>query len=181
MLSFLQVFGKSFRIIHFSFSDSMQNTTLPTAANHYLADHITLIHQSFERLLGYPLVAAYIDEEDLAEQLFHASFVLLSHDATADEPLFNYGNAKALELFELNWEELLCLPSRLSAEPSKQEERDKTLSLVAKNGFIQNYQGVRISKTGKRFQIRNAIIWNLTTEDGLYQGQACCFADWNFL
>jgi hypothetical protein len=53
--------------------------------------------------------------------------------------------------------------------------------LVTANGFINDYQGVRISKTGKRFQIRNAIVWNLTDSAGIYQGQAACFADWEFL
>lgn len=152
----------------------------PSEKNHYLAEHIQLINKSFQRLLGYPLINADVDERNLAERLFNAPFVLLSHNTAAD-PVFNYANAKGLELFELNWQELINLPSRLSAEAVNQTERDRLLALVTANGFINHYEGVRISKTGKRFQIRNAIVWNLMDSAGLYQGQAACFSEWQFL
>lgn len=156
----------------------MQDIAPPTADNHYLADHIQLITSSFQKLLGYPLLD--VDNKNLPECLFNAPFVLLSHN-TAVEPLFNYANAKGLELFELNWQELINLPSRLSAEPVNQAERHRLLAHVTAKGFIKDYQGGRISKTGKRFQIRNAIVWNLTDSAGIYQGQAACFSDWTFL
>lgn len=159
----------------------MQNIAPPTAKNHYLAEHIRLISKSFQALLGYPLIdVSEVDGNNLAERLYNAPFVLLSHNTAAD-PLFNYANAKGLELFELDWQELINLPSRLSAEPVNQAERKRLLALVTTNGFINNYQGVRISKTGKRFRIRNAIVWNLTDSAGIYQGQAACFSNWQFL
>lgn len=158
----------------------MQNIVFPTAENHYLADHIHLINTSFQKLIGSPLLNPADDTHSLAECLFYGSFALLSHNTAAD-PLFNYANAKALELFEFNWQELINLPSRLSAEPINQTERDKLLAQVTAKGFITDYQGVRISKTGKRFLIRNAIVWNLTDATGTYQGQAACFSDWHFL
>ncbi len=77
---------------------------------------------------------------------------MLSHNTKA-EPIFNYANAKALDLFELSWEELITLPSRLSAESVNQEERATLLAQVTAHGFIDNYQGIRISSTGKRFKI----------------------------
>ena len=77
---------------------------------------------------------------------------MLSHNTKA-EPIFNYANAKALELFELSWEEFITLPSRLSAESVNQEERATLLAQVTAHGFIDNYQGIRISSTGKRFKI----------------------------
>ncbi|MFI3122781.1 MAG: MEKHLA domain-containing protein [Methylococcales bacterium] len=55
------------------------------------------------------------------------------------------------------------------------------MAQVTADGFIDNYQGVRISKTGKRFKISNAIVWNLVDDNGIYQGQAACFSDWEFL
>ena len=158
----------------------MQDISLPSAANRYLAEHISLINNSFQQLLGYPLLAADFDINSLAEHLFKAPFVLLSHNADAD-PLFNYANAKALELFELSWQELIALPSRLSAEPCNRTERDRLLTQVTAQGFINDYHGVRISKTGKRFQIRNVKVWNLTDSSGIYQGQAACYSDWTFL
>ena len=151
----------------------------PCAENHYLTNHITLVNRSFAHLLGYPLWLAK-DANELAKNLFYAPLVLLSHNTTAD-PLFTYANAQGLQLFELNWQELIKLPSRASTELANQTARAKLMENVTQHGFITNYHGIRISKTGKRFKITNAIIWNLRDETGVYQGQAACFSDWTFL
>jgi hypothetical protein len=146
----------------------------PSAENNYLADHIELISQSFQNLLGYPLLE---NTDNLAERLYYAPFALLSHNTAAD-PIFNYANAQALQLFELNWQQLITLPSRASAEASNQVARDKLMAQVTAQGFMTGYSGIRISSTGKRFEMRNAIIWNLTDTQGVYQGQAACFTEW---
>jgi hypothetical protein len=48
-------------------------------------------------------------------------------------------------------------------------------------GFIENYSGVRISATGQRFEIQNAIIWPLISENGTIRGEAATFTDWRML
>lgn len=150
----------------------------PRAENQFLNAHALLMNRSFQRLLGYPLLN--IDDNKLAEALFYAPFALLSHN-TDDEPLFNYANAKGLALFELDWQQLIQLPSRSSAETINQAERDKLLAQVSMQGFIKNYQGIRLNSSGKRFLIQNTIIWNIHDEQGCYQGQAACFDKWSFL
>ncbi|HEY0234301.1 MAG TPA: MEKHLA domain-containing protein, partial [Afipia sp.] len=60
-----------------------------------------------------------------------------------------------------SWGELIGLPSRLSAEAPERAERQRLLDAVARDGFISNYKGVRISKSGRRFWIENAIVWQL--------------------
>ncbi len=157
----------------------MTISLMPSVSNNFYATHVELMINSFERLLGRSLIECS-DNEKLAEIAFNGEFALLSHN-TQSEPLFNYANAKALALFEFSWEELITLPSRLSAEPVNQAERAKLLAQVTTQGFIDNYQGIRISKTGKRFTIRNAVVWNLIDDDGIYQGQAAVFSDWEFL
>lgn len=149
----------------------------PSLDNQYLVEHCALMCRSFQNLLGYPLLA---EGDDFAERLFYAPFVLLSHN-TASEPIFNYANAQGLKLFELNWQELIVLPSRASAEAANQAARDNIMAQVTTHGFTSGYNGVRISKTGKRFDIINAIIWNLIDTTGAYQGQAACFSEWSFL
>ncbi len=149
----------------------------PNPDNHYLAKHAELISCSFEKLLAYPLLDC---TDNLAERLYYAPFVLLSHNTDSD-PVFNYANAQGLKLFELSWQELITLPSRASAEPINQAARAELMAQVSAQGFISNYEGVRISKTGNRFAIRNAIVWNLTDKLGCYQGQAACFSDWTRL
>jgi len=111
---------------------------------------------------------------------FTLNFALLSHN-TDQDPLFNYANRTALDLFEFSWDELIGLPSRLSAEPVNQQERERLLARVTTQGFIDDYAGVRISKTGKRFRIQGAIVWNVIDEQGSYRGQAAWFKDWTWL
>ena len=152
----------------------------PTQQNQFLAKHAQLLNESYKRLLFKALLENTDSDKDLAIQLFHAPFALVSHDTSSD-PIFNYANLKALELFELNWSDFTQVPSRLSAEPINQTERARLLAEVTQKGFIGHYEGIRISSTLKRFMIKNAVVWNLTTPDGLYQGQAACFAEWTFL
>jgi len=151
----------------------------PSIENNHLIDHAKLLANSFYKLVGHRLVTV-TGGVNLGEELFKAKFALLSH-TNAKEPVFNYANLTALELFEFSWDEIIKLPSRLSAEPINQIERAKLLEQVTNHGFIDNYQGVRISKTGKRFRIDNAIVWNLIDDSGIYQGQAACFSDWEYL
>ena len=55
------------------------------------------------------------------------------------------------------------------------------LAEVTQKGYIDHYEGVRISSTGKRFMIKNTVVWNLMGREGHYQGQAACFGEWEFL
>ena len=41
--------------------------------------------------------------------------------------------------------------------------------------------GVRIAKSGRRFRIAQAIVWNLLDEHGARCGQAAMFEHWEFL
>ena len=78
----------------------------------------------------------------------------------------NYGNAAALALWEMSWEELTRTPSRLTAEAPNREERARLLEAVTRRGFIDDYSGMRISKGGRRFRISRATVWNLISETG---------------
>ena len=130
-----------------------------------------------ELLPGFPAGGS---PAEFAEKLFHASFVQVSHGVEAD-PVLNYGNATALKLWEMTWEELTRTPSRLTAEAPNREERARLLATVTANGFIDDYSGVRISKTGRRFRIAQATVWNLLDDRGIYCGQAAMFSQWEFL
>ena len=152
----------------------------PTEKNNFLVEHVLDIRNSYRQLLIKELIADVQSDEQFARQLFYAPFAVVSHD-TASDPVFNYANLKALELFELNWEDFIHLPSRLSAEPVNQAERERLLTEVTEKGYIDHYAGVRVSSTGKRFLIRNAVVWNLTDKNHRYKGQAAKFDKWEFL
>ena len=151
----------------------------PNQANQFHQAHVALLLDSYQRLIGRPLLEA-ASAPSLAEQVFNANFALLSHNTDSD-PLFNYANRTALELFELTWDELIGMPSRLSAEPSNREKREKLMAEVSSKGYIDNYSGVRIAKSGKRFLIERVVVWNVYDNRQRYYGQAACFSDWTLL
>jgi hypothetical protein len=152
----------------------------PSRANHFQMHHAELLRFSFLQRTGNDLLDPQLDALAFAEQLFNAPFAVLSHN-TASDPLFNYANSKALELFELDWERLLVLPSRFSAEPVNRDERARLLENVTRDGYINNYQGIRISSTGRRFQISDAVVWNLVDREQNKCGQAAYFKQWLYL
>ncbi|OMH34046.1 MEKHLA domain-containing protein [Motiliproteus sp. MSK22-1] len=153
---------------------------MPCPANTYLAEHAQLIISSYHRLTGKDLVEPGMSGEEAYRSLFEAPYALVTHN-TAEDPIFNYGNQTALRLFEMDWSEFTRLASRKSAEPVNRAEREALLTQVTEDGFIDNYRGVRISSTGKRFWIEGATVWNLTNEKGQYCGQAAVFSNWTDL
>jgi len=115
-----------------------------------------------------------------AAELFSAPFVVISHGGQAD-PLLNYGNRAALDLWEVSWEDFCRTPSRLTAEPINQMERTRMLAEAQTRGYLSEYRGVRISNTGRRFLVEHALVWNVLNGDGKRVGQAATFSQWKRL
>jgi len=136
-----------------------------------------LLLDSFARLLGRDLVPRGGTAAEEAEHLFHAPIVVVSHGIQAD-PILNYGNAAALALWGMTPEQFTQTPSRLTAEPMHRDERARLLERTRRDGYVDDYAGVRISATGKRFRIEQAIVWNLTDAAGSHRGQAATFSVW---
>jgi hypothetical protein len=145
-----------------------------------------IVTDSYQQLLGRNLIDvidvidAIETPEQLSQALFQAPFVLVSHGTQAN-PIFNYGNQTALQLWSLSWDEFIQTPSAASAETIAREERSVMLQQAKEQGYIENYQGVRISSKGKRFLIKQATLWNLTDESGQKCGQAATFPRWEWL
>lgn len=146
-----------------------------------LEEPTRLILSSYRRHFGRELVEV-TDPARAVETLFEAPRVVLSAlgPAGADHA-FNYANRKALALFEYSWDELIGKPSSASAEPEHRDERRRLLDEVGKHGFIGNYSGIRIGKTGRRFRILSATVFNLLDPAGNRVGQAATFTDYEFL
>lgn len=136
---------------------------------------------SYEKLLSTALISRKDDLEEQTKTLFFALFVVVSH-GTQSDPIFNYGNQTTLNLWEMSWEKLVKTPSRQTVKDHiSEEERAKMLQQAKEKGYIDHYQGIRITSTGKLFKINNAIIWNITNPQGTYLGQAATFLEWEFL
>jgi len=132
-----------------------------------------LLAGSYARLVGTPLAA----DRDAGWLYRDAPFVVLAHNTESD-PRFIYANRTAQALFEYPWDEFVTLPSRLSAEAPDRAERQRLLDEVARNGFVADYAGIRIAKSGRRFRIENGVVWQLIDEAGNIHGQAATFSAW---
>lgn len=148
----------------------------PSEANDYLAAHVAMLRHSLKRWTGCGLIEEEADPIIAARRLYYAPFALLSH-GTEDDPLINYANHAAQQMFQMQWHEIVGLPSRVTAEEGEQQaERAAMLKRVAEQGFTDNYSGIRIAKSGRRFYIQHATVWNLLDENGRYAGQAAMFS-----
>lgn len=152
--------------------------TEPGPENAWLSEHAELLIASYRRITGRELVEQKGSRTDIARALYEAPLGVVSHGLGAD-PVFNYGNRKALELFEMSWRDFVALPSRESAEPLDRAERQTLLDRVGRDGFVDDYRGVRISSTGRRFRIEQATVWNVVDESNLYRGQAAVIFRWS--
>jgi hypothetical protein len=157
-------------------SDSIE----PVWKSESVVSHTACMVRSFRHWTGRDLLVAGNDSVELSRAVFEAPFVLVSHGTEAD-PVLNYGNQSALALWAMSWEELTRTPSRFTAEAPNREERARLLETVTRNGFIDDYAGVRISKTGRRFRIAEATVWNLIGSGARVVGQAAMFERWEWL
>lgn len=144
-----------------------------------IINHSKHLLYSFHHWLGHSLLDMTGSPAEVAQMLFNAPFVLVSHGIETD-PILNYGNRKALELWELTWEDLTHMPSRKTAEAMVQEKRNQMLAETTAKGFC-NFSGVRITSTGKRFRIADGILWNVIDTDNNLCGQAAIFSQWEFI
>lgn len=135
---------------------------------------IERIAECYQHLAGAPLpcpenvsdIARWLDES--------APYSLLAHGKSAD-PCFIYANQSALECFKYSREEILQLPSRLSAATPDQQERQNMLMRLNTEGIVLGYTGTRITRDGEAFNIYQGVIWQLTDRQGMLLGQAALF------
>jgi MEKHLA domain len=149
--------------------------SVPNSSNNYHREHVLIMLENLKRWANYDLIKEYgFSGETLGEQVFNADFYLLSHN-TATDPVLTYGNQQVLDRWELSWQELTTMHSRDTAKPVDRSQRSKLMAQVKMDNYITGYSGIRVSKTGKEFQILDGIIWNLFLSDGSFYGQAAWF------
>ena len=153
---------------------------IPENAPHALWHELTQnLLDSYRRWTGMELLERTTPKDELLS-LWSLSQVVVSHGTHAD-PAFVYGNHLALELWEMSLDQFLGMPSRLTAEPVHRDERQRLLDQTRQHGYVDNYRGVRISRTGKRFMIEKALLWTVLDGAGGIIGQAATFDRWTSL
>ncbi len=142
--------------------------------------HTNLLLDSYYSTVGDLLMPDAGSPDANARLVWSADFVLVSH-GTQEDPIFNFANKSALDLWELDWETFTRMPSRKSAEPVHRDLRAQMLEQTKKLGYNPNYSGIRISSSGRRFKIEEAIVWTVFDQQGIWKGQAATFNKWTFL
>ncbi|MBX3318783.1 MAG: MEKHLA domain-containing protein [Nitrospira sp.] len=135
---------------------------------------------SYHHWTGRELIERVGETERQARMLFEVPFVVVSHGNEPD-PILNYGNQRALDLWELSWDQFTQTPSRLTAEPDDRDERERMLHRAKSDGYCDGYRGVRISSTGRRFLVEQALIWTIIDSSERPIGQAATFSHWSTL
>jgi MEKHLA domain len=146
---------------------SPKGTDESVFVQHLMASYLGHLHA--------PLVPAEVRPEKAADWLYRNTiFAVLAHNA-ANDPVFVYANLCAQHCFEMSWQELIGMPSRLSADTPDRAERAATLAQVAAQGYTTHYRGLRIAKSGRRFWIERGILWNVLDDAGVRIGQGAMF------
>ena len=174
-------FGPGFNsLINLLKPHESESPSMSAWIEHNWVEHSQVLLDSYASFVGEELLSRDGDADAQAERLFNAPFVVVSHGTQAD-PLLNYANQTALDLWQVDVPTLLTMPSRTTAEPMHRDERTRLLERTTRDGFVDDYRGIRISSTGRRFLIDRATVWNLLDADGRYVGQAATFSEWTFL
>jgi hypothetical protein len=140
-----------------------------------------ILADSFQRVFARPVIPQPpADDRALAQALYDAPVVIVSHGDEPD-PVFWFANRTAQRLWEVAWADFIRMPSRQSVESGGHEERERLLARTRACGGIDDYQGVRISASGRRFRIQDVAFFNLSAPSGALVGQAAVFATWRHL
>ena len=134
------------------------------------------ILDSYARRIGRELLHRSGDPLDDAKRLLAYEAIVLSHDAGVD-PRFVYANSAAASLWRMSIEDMIGMPSRLSAPADARDDRARMLSDASRDGVLSGYSGERVASDGTKFQIMDATLW---TVDGYPDGpgQAVVFSRW---
>lgn len=143
-------------------------------------DFTQILLNSYAHWRGFELLERIGSPLDQSRTLWQAPFVVVAH-GTQPDPILCYANQEALDLWEISLAEFLQTPSRLTAEPMHRDERARMLQQTESRGYFDDYRGIRISKSGRRFLIDRAVVWNLIDSSGHRVGQAATFSHWTFL
>lgn len=146
--------------------------SLVSPAANDVAMHIL---DSYRTYVGEELFERSGDAATDARRLFDLDAVVLSHDGGAD-PHFVYANTAAARLWRTTVEDLVGMPSQLSAPPDHRAERASTLTRAADQGFLHGYSGTRVARDGTLFVIEEATLWTVDYPGG--PGQAVVFRNW---
>ncbi len=133
-----------------------------------------LLVGSFRRLVGKRLV----ERERGPEWLYGDAPFMITAQRNNPEPAFIYANAAAQRLFGYTWSEFTRLTAQSLSGFAAQEEGRALLDALTRDGYMANYRGQQVTRSGSRFRMEDGIVWQLRDRFGHYHGQAAMFSRW---
>ena len=143
----------------------------PCVNNAYYKEYIGWILQSYHQYFGKDLIPFQGSEAEIAQAVYEAEFPILAHNIESD-PKINYANQQTQSLFEADWETLIGISSRKTAPAQALAQRSQALAEAMQKGYVQDYQGQRITVKGRRFTINQANLWTVSNLQEQVVGQA---------
>ncbi|EUJ36697.1 MEKHLA domain-containing protein [Brochothrix thermosphacta] len=128
---------------------------------------LSLIDASYKIWMGENLPISEEKQEEQRQRWLEeeAPYGLLVQNI-AEDPHFIYANQHAQTIFGYSLEQFLALPSRKSAPPQNQKQRNEMLEEVTLRGISNSYTGTRIDSNGQLFEITEGSIWKVINESG---------------
>lgn len=65
-----------------------------------------------------------------------------------------------------------------ASEEEAMEGRRKLWAYMAEHGKMLDFEGLRVSKSGALFTIKNVTVWTVDMPDGEFLGHAVIFRNW---
>eukprot|EP00271_Cylindrocystis_brebissonii_P002248 TRINITY_DN12699_c0_g1_i1.p1 TRINITY_DN12699_c0_g1~~TRINITY_DN12699_c0_g1_i1.p1 ORF type:complete len:256 (-),score=42.92 TRINITY_DN12699_c0_g1_i1:548-1315(-) len=135
--------------------------------------HSLAVIDSYFRATGKPIFPSSVEISVAAKALWELPRVVVTQ-GTEEDPLYNYGNKAALDLFEMDWPTFTSSVARKWA-PEEEQTAHSELVKSAVQG-VQDIGGlVRVTSSGQTFKISQGAWWALTTLDGEPFGQGAVF------
>ena len=138
---------------------------------------------SYRNAFGHSLLAVEKSQLSLpmaSRELFELRSPVVAHEGGID-PLISYANSSALKLWVRQWDQMVGMPSKLTAPKEELATRAFALDNALERGALVGYSGIRMDSLGRRFLIHNAAIWTIWNHNGVACGQATSFSNWSFI
>lgn len=103
---------------------------------------------------------------------------MLSHDV---EMRYNYNNRASQELWGYTWGEYQGMDSWRSTPATEEEAmagRRRLWAHMEEHGRMLGFEGLRVSKAGELFTIKDVTVWTVDSDAGDFLGHAVVFDTW---
>lgn len=136
---------------------------------------LNLLDNAYRYWTGGGLPCTLIEPRSRAAWIHRESPYGLVFHNNDDDPLFIYGNERALSCFKYSREIFYGMPSRFSASAVDREARQALLKSVTTSGIAWGYNGYRVDRHGHPFMIYDGVVWEVLNDTGKRLGQAALF------